>query len=89
MIWTKGDSLRLDCTLKDTRDARHENGEDFVALPDGRDLRLERPCKVNRFLAKAEDGSELRLDIAPAKGGKAEKERSTQVRQGLVKTRQR
>lgn len=31
---------------------------------------MERPCKVKRFLARAEDGSELRLDIAPAKGGK-------------------
>lgn len=70
MICRKEDSLRLDCSLKDMRDVRHKKGEDLVALPDGKDLRLERPCRVKRFLAKAEDGSELRLDIAPAKGGK-------------------
>lgn len=69
MVCTKADSLELDCILKDVQDVRHENVEDLAALPDGRDLRLDRPCKVKRFLAKAEDGSELRLDIAPAKGG--------------------
>lgn len=70
MVCTKRDSLRLDYILKDAQDVRHENVKDLAALPDGRDLRLERPCKVKRFLAKAEDGSEQKLDIAPAKGGK-------------------
>ncbi len=51
---------------------RIETSHDAVPLPAGRDLRFDRPCKVKRFLARA-DRSEPRLAEASARRGEEDR----------------
>ncbi len=76
----KGSSdLGGDWQSDDKQDSRHTPGWDdgwvqieTVPLPAGRDLRFDRPCKVKRFLARAER-SEPRLAEASARRGEEDR----------------
>lgn len=57
-----------------------------MPLPAGRDLRFDRPCKVKRFLARA-DRSEPRLAVASAIRGEEERTAVKAAGKGEANTR--
>jgi hypothetical protein len=54
------------------RTGEQVSGDVMASLPEGRDLLLERPCKVKRFLARAALWSGLLVAEASAREGKGE-----------------